>query len=147
MFRRAFFIFLIFFGLAALSSGEMAFSTLAKGYYAPGIEEKVEAVFYDADAFSSFFKKIHVGETPTPETPAVDFEKSMVIAVSPGRKMSGGYDVEIVEIIEAEGKFVVKVLYTEPDPGAMVTMAITQPHHVISTSKSDLPVEFRWEEK
>lgn len=147
MSKRLIFTLLIFFGLAVVSAGETAFSTLAKGYYASGIEEKVEAVFYDFDAFSSFFKKIHVGETPAPEIPAVDFEKDMVIAVSPGPMMTGGYDVEIVGISEAEGKLVVELLYTEPGPGDMVTEAITQPHQIVSVPKSNLPVEFRWEKK
>ena len=125
----------------------MTFTTIAKGHYASGIEDKVEAVFYDAEAFSSFLKNMCIGETPAPNIPEVDFKKDMVIAVSPGRKMTGGYDVEIVGIVEAEGKLVVEVLYTEPGPDAIVTMAITQPYHIVSTSKSDLPVEFRWKEK
>jgi hypothetical protein len=145
MSKRLIFTLLIFFGLAAVSTPETTFTTLSKGHYASGIEEKVEAVFYDVRAFSSFFRIIHTGETPAPEVPAVDFEKDMVIAVSPGPRMTGGYDVEIVGIFEAGGKLVVEILYTEPGPDDMVTEAITQPHHIVSTPKSGLPVEFRWE--
>ncbi|MBN1571985.1 MAG: protease complex subunit PrcB family protein [Deltaproteobacteria bacterium] len=147
MSKRLIFMFLVFFGLTAVSAGENTFSTLAKGYYASGIEEKVEAVFYDADAFSSFFKKNYIGVTPAPKIPEVDFKKDMVVAVSPGPRMSGGYDVEIVEIVEMEGKLVVEIRYSEPGPSAIVTTAITQPHHIVSTPKRDLPVVFRWEEK
>ncbi len=61
--------------------------------------------------------------------------------------VDGIHDVEIVDIFESEGRLVVEILYTEPNPGDMVTEAVTQPHHIVTTPKSDLPVEFRWEGK
>ena len=83
---------------------------------------------------------------PKPETPKVDFDKHKVIAVFMGRRMTGGYSVKITGI-EENGKLVVKVKESGPPPGAMVTMALTSPYHVMVVPKTDKPVEFVTEKK
>lgn len=147
MFRKTILALLIFFWCTTLSGSKIAFTTLEKGHYASGITDAFEEVIYGPRVFFNFFHRIHQGEMPAPITPEVDFENEMVIAVSPGPKMSGGYDVEIIDINEIEGKLLVLITLKEPGPDESVTEALTQPHHIISTSKSDEPVEFKWEKR
>jgi hypothetical protein len=78
---------------------------------------------------------------PKPETPKVDFDSRMVIAVFMGTRKSGGYSVKITSI-EQNGKVTVKVKESSPPPDAIVTMALTSPYHVVVVPKSDKPVEF-----
>ena len=153
MIKKSIFIVLLLFVSSAFSEESIHFSTLSTGVYASGIEEKVEMVFYDSSAFSNFINSIYKGTTPPPITPKIDFKKEMVIAVSPGPKPSGGYSVEIIEIKDMGKKIEVIVLLGEPDPNYTVTMAITQPHHIVTVLKSeiaasgaieDIPVEFVW---
>ncbi len=135
---------LILFGCTATSGEKIPFSTLTRGYYANGIEEGFELVIYDDESFSSLWKDIVEGITPPPSMPEVDFEKEMVIAVSPGPRPTGGYDVEIVEIEDLGEKLGVIVVFREPNPDDFVTDAITQPYHIVSTERRNVPVEFVW---
>lgn len=156
MIKKSIFIVLLLIGSSAFSGESIHFSTLSTGVYASGIDKKVEKVFYDSSSFAAFIKKIYEGTTPPPVTPNINFNKEIVIAVSPGPKMSGGYSVEIVEIANMGNKIEVIVLLHEPDPNNGVTMAITQPHHIVSVLKSEItasgaigvieeiPVEFVW---
>lgn len=83
---------------------------------------------------------------PKPKTPKIDFDTHKVIAVFMGRRMTGGYSVKITSI-EEKDKLVVKVKESGPPPGAMVTMALTSPYHVVVIPKADKPVEFINEKK
>ena len=135
---------LIFFGCTATSGEKIPFSTLAKDYYAYGIEEGFEIVIYDDESFSSLWDDITSGIIPPPHMPEVDFEGEMIIAVSPGPQSTGGYDVEIVEIEDLGEKLRADVVFKEPNPDDFVTDAITQPYHIVSTKMRDVPVEFEW---
>ena len=136
---------ILFFGCAATSAEEIAFSTLARGYHASGIDDGFEVVIYDDDSFSSLWGDIAEGITPLPTAPRVDFESEMVIAVSPGPQPTGGYGVEIVDIEDLGEVLRVIVTFRVPGPEDFVTEAITQPYHIVSTERREVPVEFVWE--
>ncbi len=72
----------------------------------------------------------------------VDFDRKMVLAVFTGEKPSGGYQVEIIEIIEKENT--IEIMINEIAPGAddMVTMALTYPGHIIMLEKNEKEVVF-----
>ncbi|WP_366922934.1 protease complex subunit PrcB family protein [Metallumcola ferriviriculae] len=65
------------------------------------------------------------------------------LMVSWGEKSTGGYDVNIKEIKETAEKITVLVEFTEPEPGAMVTQALTYPNAVEVLDKAtDKDIEF-----
>lgn len=72
----------------------------------------------------------------------IDFEEELVLAVFMGMKPSGGYSVEIIEVVEKEN--IIEVMYAEtmPSEDDMVSMAITYPEHIIKIEKIDKPIEF-----
>ena len=76
------------------------------------------------------------------EVPEIDFSKSTVIAVFMGEFNTGGYAVEITEIIEKENKIIIKVIKTFPEPGQPVTQALSQPYHIVKTEKINKKVIF-----
>ena len=140
--------FAVFFALL-LGCGTVGtvvdFSTLASGTHAAGITERVNEVFTDQASFEAFWKMISAGTIPEPVAPAVDFSKDMVIAVSPGVMNSGGYTVEITKVTSDGKKLTVTVVVTKPT--GIVTMALTQPYYIITLKRTNLPVEFKWEEE
>jgi hypothetical protein len=138
-------VIILLFGFTAASAEEVSFSTLARGHNASGIEYGFEAVIYDDDSFSSLWGDIAKGITPLPPEPGVDFESEMVIAVTPGPQPTGGYDVEIVDIEDKGEVLRVIVTFRVPGPEDFVTEAITQPYHIVSTERREVPVEFVWE--
>jgi len=142
--KAAVLILLLLFGCGMFTRG-VEFSTLASGYDAAGITEQINEVFIDSESFNSFWTIISANKTPAPEAPAVDFSKDMVIAVSPGEMSSGGYTVEITKVASDGKKLAVTVAVTKPT--GFATMVLTQPYHIIRLEKTDLPVEFTWEER
>ena len=62
----------------------------------------------------------------------------MVAVVFNGTKSSGGYDVEITSVEDDENSnvLVVNFMTSEPSPGSINTMALTQPYHIISLDVS-----------
>jgi hypothetical protein len=68
----------------------------------------------------------------------------MIVAVFSGEKKTGGYGIQITKIEEDQkkGELIVCLLETQPSLKAIVTQALTQPHHIVRTRRIDLPVKF-----
>ncbi len=143
--RKALALFLmLLFGCGTVGAA-VDFTTLSDGTHAAGITGRVNEVFGDRASFDAFWKMISTGTLPEPAAPAVDFAKDMVIVVSPGEMNSGGYTVRITKVTSDGTKLIVTVVVTRPTGFAAAVM--TQPYHIISLTKTDLPVEFTWEER
>ncbi len=71
----------------------------------------------------------------------IDFNTYTVIAVIDQVQNSGGYDVEVLSVVEQEDEVVVETAFTQPNGGG-VTLALTRPYHFIKVNKIDKPVEF-----
>jgi hypothetical protein len=69
-------------------------------------------------------------------------EGILYLLVTYGEKPTGGYDVEITDITEEEGKLVVTANFTEPGEDEMVTQALTYPYDLAMLDDPGLPVEF-----
>ncbi len=146
--KAALVLLALFFGCGTVSGAAakpVGFSNLARGTYAAGITEKVNDVFGDRASFEAFWELVAAGTTPAPALPVVDFTKDMAIAVSPGVMNSGGYTVQITNVTSDGEKLTVTVVVTRPT--GIVTTALTQPYHIITIGKTDLPVEYTWIER
>lgn len=55
---------------------------------------------------------------------------------------SGGYSVEIKDILMKDDKLVINAVEQQPGENCLTTMAITQLYHLVTVEQSDLPVEF-----
>lgn len=105
-------------------------------------EKPRRLVIRDQKSWAETWAAMRGNVEPKPAVPAVDFEKHVVVAVFMGRKSSGGYAVKIVSIKKGKDKVRVTVKESNPPEGAMVTMALTSPYHVVVVPKSDKDVEF-----
>lgn len=75
-----------------------------------------------------------------------NFSIEMVVCAFQGQRTSGGYSIEITDIVEKEDKIVALATVVEPS-GGMATQSITYPAHFVACKKSDKPVEFVWSVK
>jgi hypothetical protein len=66
----------------------------------------------------------------------------MVIAVTMGRRSTGGYSIEITRVERVGNRLRVEVTRTAPPRGAMTIQALTAPFHFVAVPASDLPVRF-----
>lgn len=86
---------------------------------------------------------MNVLRLPRPELPEIDFEKEMVVAIFMGERSSGGYEIEIINIIKTEKQIAIEVEEEEPPPESLRTMVFTQPYHIVVIKRYSLPVVFQ----
>ncbi len=114
---------------------------IAKGALS-GIAEARQEVIKDQAAWERWWTKHAVKGNSLETIPTIDFSKEMVIAVTMGRRNTGGHSIEITTAETAGQQLKISVRRTSPPPGAMVMQALTAPFHFVSVPKSDLPPEF-----
>ncbi|MEW6295926.1 MAG: DUF4382 domain-containing protein [Candidatus Diapherotrites archaeon] len=120
---------------------EIDFETIEKGYNS-GYKTAENLVVKDNSAWQAAWSKVKEGVSPAPELPSVDFSKEMVIAVFMGEQSTGGYSIEIDDLREQGNSIRVFVEESSPGPDEVVTLALTQPYHIVRTYLTDKNIEF-----
>ncbi len=131
-------IFLI--GCENYTESSISFQTIDKGILS-GIQKKSNYIINNNKEFSELWNNINNYKIPKSEVPKIDFEKEIVIAVFQGQKNTGGYDIEITNIME-NNKINVYIKETEPKPNNFVIQALTSPYHIIKINKPNKYVKF-----
>lgn len=72
----------------------------------------------------------------------IDFSKDMVVIAIDSEKSTGGFSIEISKIKEEKSKLLVTIESKEPKPLDMVTMALTQPIHIVKIPKTKKDIVF-----
>jgi hypothetical protein len=140
--KTAFVILILLLGCASATGGDVKFSTLARGDTAPGITNRINEAITDPISFEQLWNGMYRGMEPVPDMPKVDFAEDMVIAVSPGLMVTGGYDAEIIKVQDKKNRLNVTILMTRPS--GTVTEALTQPYHIIKLKKSTARIVYTW---
>jgi hypothetical protein len=133
--------FLLISSIAANTSAMSAsFQTIDRGDHS-AIENPLAEVYRTDVDFASFWARHTRNTWEAPPVPVVDFASQIVAAVFRGTKSSGGYGVEVTSVDEEEGgggggDLVVNFLTSDPSPGDMTSMALTQPYHIVKIDHS-----------
>lgn len=72
-----------------------------------------------------------------------DFGDYRLVLITMGEKPSGGYAVEIDEAAAPEDSYVIDVRFVEPEPGSMVTTALTYPYTVVKVADDGCAISVR----
>jgi hypothetical protein len=115
---------------------QLSFQTIAKGYRS-GVRESLQIVARNQAEWDSLWKRHLSVETNPPPTPAIDFNKQIVVGVFLGEKPTGGYDVEIIRAEQSDGALVIHYREKSPLPGSIAIQALTQPFHIIQVIRDD----------
>jgi hypothetical protein len=70
----------------------------------------------------------------------------MIIAVFQGEKPTGGYEIDIIKIVEADS-LTVFANETLPQQGCPVIFAITRPYHIVKIAKTDKEAMFSMQQE
>ncbi len=90
------------------------------------------------------FRQLWLEHTGTADTmPMVDFSKEMVIAAFMGEQATGGYSLNIDEVVEEQQRLRIKVAKVAPQPDQMVIQMLTAPAHLVAVPRRDLPIDFQ----
>lgn len=123
------------------SQGEIiAFSELKSGQYS-GIEEKQFVVLNEPEEYAEFWNKVYSIYHPIPEIPEIDFQNYTLVGVFIGIVSTGGYSVEIIEIIETRGELLVNYKINRPGADDYVTMALSQPYQMVLIPKTNKAIK------
>lgn len=124
----------------------IGFQTISRGYYS-GHKSPAYYVMVNEDEWREVWNQhdsIHYPQDPLPE---VNFSETIVIAVFMGEFNTGGYGIEIKEILNINQLIVVKVEKTFPGEGCILTEALSQPYHIVKINKIDKEITFETVER
>lgn len=96
-----------------------------------GREQESHVVIRSQDELDKLFTELGQNRM------TVDFTKYNVVAVFMGQKSTGGYKITIENVSVEDDTAHVLTKTTVPEPGAMVTMALTQPYSIASIPKTE----------
>ena len=120
----------------------LPFEEIEQGFYC-GLRARVNYVITDNDTWNTLWMNMNNISTGYPDLPFVNFTNEAVIAVFLGEFSTGGYVAEITDIIESGDKTTVNIREQHPGAGCGVTMAFTQPYHIVKVLVDlSQPVEF-----
>lgn len=73
---------------------------------------------------------------------SIDFSREIVLIAIDKIRNSGGYGIEISNAKIVDNKVLVSIDYSSPKLNDMVTMALTQPYHVVKMKRTDKEIVF-----
>jgi hypothetical protein len=123
-------------GFTSLSKGNL-FGNGAEGF------KKVNIVISSKKEWKSLLSKFDTTNkvSKTFEN-AIDFSKEMILVSVDKVRNSGGFSVEIIEVVKEGSAFLIKVKTIGPKPMDMVTTAIMQPYHIVKIKKTNKKIKF-----
>lgn len=117
------------------------FTTIDQGYHS-GVTSSAYHAIYDNETWTSTWNQHMQFMVDPPPPPIVDFSKYTIVAVFMGEVSTGGYAINVYDVVDTGSSILVKVEKTQPGPRTIVTQALTQPYHIIQIAKTDKPVFF-----
>jgi hypothetical protein len=121
------------------------FQTIEKGYFS---RHKPAAyyVIQNEEEWTNVWNS-HDIYLPQRSPPEVNFSETTIVAVFMEEFNTGGYGIEIKEIVNLDGSVIVKVEKTYLGEGYGVIEAFTYPYHIVKTVKIDKEITFETVEK
>lgn len=126
--------------VAPASDGAQSFTTVARGAYSSFEKSGVKAVKTKAAWFALKDEGLADGHQTLPPAASIDFDREMFIVAAMGQRRTGGYAIEITQVVENDDALTVYYQLRTPASGSFVTQALTSPYHIIRLPKSDLPL-------
>ncbi|WP_177229158.1 protease complex subunit PrcB family protein [Pustulibacterium marinum] len=107
-----------------------------------GPEDAKIIVAKEPSIVEEFYAQINTNVSPGYEIPALDYSKEMLLILCMGQRSTGGYAINVTDIEETTSMIKVTVAETSPEPGGLVTTALTSPFTIVKTKYSDKKVVF-----
>lgn len=130
-----------------VATGAVDTEEIDRGTYGKIVED-TEVVLRSEDDLAAFWAGLHGGSTSaggdtSPDPPQIDFETQVVVGVVLGGRPSGGYSVDIDQVVAngSEGTMRVEVTETVPGDACAVTQALTSPYVLATVDLQDEPVD------
>ncbi len=123
-----------------LQAAAPSMRTVGKGP-ASAIEEARQVVVRTPAEWTALWQT-HTGGRSGSEPPALDFSREMVLGVFSGSRPTGGYGVEIVRTVAANGRLLVEFVESSPGASTIAAQVVTAPFHLVAVPRMDGAVQF-----
>ena len=132
--------------VGCVENEEGGFISLSKGnLFGAGEEgfEKENIIISNSDEWNSFLSKIDTtNKVSDTFDNSIDFSKESVCIAMDKVRNSGGFSIEILEVVNEGETTIIKIESIGPKPGDMSTMAMIQPYHIIKINKTKKKIKF-----
>ena len=125
--------FIIVSFLISVIGFNVYFETIDLGYYCAH-RERYDYIIQTQQEWDDLW--------PSSEAPDINFSSNIVLAVYMGEKSTGGYHIEIIYIGENAVHIRVYIREISPSLGGCVTMALTQPYHIVKLNRIPKDIVF-----
>ncbi len=105
-------------------------------------ESPGQQVFTDSKDLENALSMVNRTRQPGLVAPEIDFTRFNVALLHMGGQNTGGFAVNVERVERTEDNIIVYYKNTYPQPGEMVTMALTSPWTMVRFENKDLPVVF-----
>jgi hypothetical protein len=86
-------------------------------------------VIRDANGFAQVWSELGAGDRPE-----VDFSRNVVVVAALGQRPTGGYEIAVSRVAQADGQLSIEVVETTPGPNCITAGAETQPVDMVVVS-------------
>ena len=98
--------------------------------------------FFEILSEPNEIKMLQNDDTLKHKITASDVQNSNFVILNMGEKTTGGYSIDVENVVETDTNIIVTVKETNPDPASMVTQAFTMPFCVVKIN-SKKPIIFK----
>lgn len=101
------------------------------------IADQQVRVITNQDDLIKIYRAINSTRKPGHEIPNIDWNKNTVIAAFTGTRNTGGYAIEVFQVINEQGSLYFKFNETAPDATTLTSQVITTPFKIILVPHHD----------
>ncbi len=102
-----------------------------------------QEVISDPVTWQRYWREVHASLAQLPPLLPVDFNQSDVVALSEGRKPTGGYNIKVTTIAKSAAGTSINVTESMPGETCNLTQSFTNRYLLVRTAKLTPPVSFR----
>lgn len=101
-----------------------------------GKKEKSNQVIKNYEEFNALITALNIGEESFGKLLAIDLEKHDLVACFLGEKTTGGYDIEVTDVLFTKTTAEIILKETSPQKNELVTDAFTSPYLFVLVPKN-----------
>ena len=124
-----------------MGKSKIEWAVLDKGSQC-ALETRQQTILKSAKEFDEAWANAFMGVDMAPKKPTVDFSKDWVILASLGMINTGGHQLDIADVSEADGATVIALKHRKPKQGCMTTMSVEFPYIFARVAHFAAPAKF-----
>jgi hypothetical protein len=101
-----------------------------------GKKEKSTQVIKNYEEFNALITALNIGDESFGKLLAIDLEKHDLVACFLGEKTTGGYDIEVIDVLFTKTTAEIILKETVPEKNEIVTDAFTSPYLFVVVPKN-----------